>query len=450
MEKTIESGLNWNHAENMRKQNRFADALPIFVQYFNEHHDEPTLWRCIHCARHLKDYKTAIELIENNYRDFTDSEMLRVQFAWLKYDAFMPGMKKRSDWEGILRLADEILALNPEDGEILFRLTIFAAIDAARNLNDYQKMLELTDMIGPEKLAAEGEQFKGRRMISWRERWYFARLHALFSAQLYNECRALAFKAFAEYPRKIEFARKAALCKEKLGVAGDAEEELMAISKVKGSPWYVLADLARIRFEMKKYDEALDAAYGAAVRHGEDKTKVNLFALIAKILLIMGDTENALNHVVLSCSIRNREHWKTPEELQQLRDRLGIGNELPAPELARKKCSEIWQPVFSAMPAKSNGSASGNAVSQRESGKMLAGGLIGNIGEIKENRNFAFINTPDNPSPVFVRQADVPESLWVTGARVTFDLIESFDQKKGVVSVRAVAVKEPENLAQAA
>ncbi len=453
MEQKIESGINWNQAETFRKENRFAEALPMFMTYFAEHHDEPSLWRCIHCARHLKDYATAIELIENNYQDFTRSEMLRVQFAWLKYDALIPTARKRGDWEGILKIADEIFELNPEDGEILFRLTLFAAIDAARNLNDYRKMLELTDLIAPEKLAAEGESFKGRRMISWRERWYFARLHALFEAGLYEDCRRLAFKAFSEYPRKIEFARRAALCRDKMGARGDAEEELMAISKVRGCPWYILADLARIRFEIGKYEEALGSAIAAAGMHGDLKTKVNLFSLIGKIMLVLGESDAALHHITLSCSIRNREHWKIPDELKQLADRFGLGNNLPVPEIAMKNCSGFWkqsanQPAQEARtgePQKSHKTAV-PVLSQDPVKK----GLTGILGAVPEGRPFSFITSSDYQKPVYVKLAEIPEELRYEGARLGFDLVEGYDQKKGVKSMRAANISADKTLARAA
>ncbi|HNX77205.1 MAG TPA: hypothetical protein PLM07_11025 [Candidatus Rifleibacterium sp.] len=453
MEKKIESGLNWNQAENLRKENRFAEALPIFMAYFAEHRDEPTLWRCVHCARHLKDYNTALELIENNYQDFTGSQMLRVQFAWLKYDALIPTARKRSDWEGILKIADEIFELNPEDGEILFRLTLFAAIDAARNLNDYRKMLELTDLIAPEKLAAEGESFKGRRMISWRERWYFARLHALFEAALYEDCRRLAFRAFSEYPRKIEFARRAALCRDKMAARGDAEEELMAITKVRGCPWYILADLAKIRFELGKYDEALDSAIAAAGMHGDLKTKVNLFSLIGKILLVLGESDAALHHVTLSCSIRNREHWKIPDDLKQLSDRFGLGGNLPAPEIALKNCSGFWRQSGS-QPARQPGCRESQTY-QKPSVPALAEapvktGLKGILGAVPEGRPFSFITSSDYQKPVYVKLTEIPEELRYEGARLSFDLVESFDQKKGEKSVRAANVSVEKTLARAA
>lgn len=453
MEKKIESGINWNQAENLRKENRFAEALPMFMSHFAEHHDEPSLWRCIHCARHLKDYNTAIELIENNYQDFTRSEMLRVQFAWLKYDALIPTARKRGDWEGILKIADEIFELNPEDGEILFRLTLFAAIDAARNLNDFRKMLELTDLITPENLAAEGESFKGRRMISWRERWYFARLHALFQAGLYEDCRRLAFRAFSEYPRKIEFARRAALCRDQVGARTEAEEELMAISKVKGCPWYVFADLAKIRFDLGKYDEALESALAGAGMHGDLKTKVNLFSLIGKILLVLGESDAALHHITLSCSIRNREHWKIPEDLKQLADRFGLGNNLPAPEIALKNCSPLWKKTGNQVterPSRNESSKSPQHDVAAGSKTPVMTGLTGILGAAPEGRPFSFITSSDYQKPVYVKLAEIPEELRYEGARLSFDLVEGFDQKKGVKSVRAANVEAEKHLAKAA
>jgi tetratricopeptide (TPR) repeat protein len=434
MEKTIETGLNWNQADAMRKEGRYAEALKIFIEHFSENKDEASLWRSILCARHLKDYQTAIELIEENYKEFEDSEMLRIQFAWLKYDAFMGKAKKSGNWDKVIKLADEIFQLNPENGEILFRLTLFAAIDAAKNLKDNEKLLELTDMVGPEKLAAKGETYKGRKMISWRERWYFARLQALFSAELFSECRSLAFKAFAEYPRKLEFARKAALCRIQTGEVKEAEEELIGITKARGCPWYVFADLAKIRFEMGRYEEALESAYDAAQKQGDLKTKVNLFSLIAKLLLITGNNDQAKNHSILACAIREKYHWKIPQDLENLKERFELYYELPAPENILNKCKQIW--TKSSTKENSQIPATGAEIADK---------VCGTMGQIKEGRPFSFISSPGYASGIYVKLAEVPEELQHEGAEIVFKVIESFDHKKGQKSVRATNVRAKNN-----
>ena len=75
-----------------------------------------------------------------------------------------------------------------------------------------------------------------------------------------------------------------------LGKYGEAEEELQAISRMRGCPWYIVADLAKLRFNVGSFNSALDAAYEATLMHGELKSKVNLFTLIAKIQLVLGNS----------------------------------------------------------------------------------------------------------------------------------------------------------------
>jgi tetratricopeptide (TPR) repeat protein len=379
-------------------------------------------------------------LIEKNYEDFANSEMLKIQFAWLKYDAFVSKYKKSGDWESLINIADEILTLNPEDGEILFRLTLFAAIDAAKRLKDYEKVLELTEMTSPSKLPGKPESYKGRKMISWRERWYFARLYALFTAQLYEECRELAFAAFKAYPRKIEFARKAALSLEQMGQPVDAEKEIASLTSVRGCPWYIFADLARIRFEAGNYEGALESAYTGVLRRGELKTKVNLFSLIAKILVITGETELAVKHVELACSVRNKQGWKIPEDLANLKQRFDLTDELPEPEILEKQCRKNWE----------QNQKVESAVKDNKSQQPFENEVTGVMGQIKEGRPFTFIKCPAREESIYVKIADIDTQAQYENCQVVFDLIESFDHKKGVKSVRAVNVRATQQVTLAA
>ena len=133
------------------------------------------------------------------------SQPLKSQFCWLQYDFIIDKNKKSGNWEKVLKASEDVLDMIDDYNDLLFKLALFSAIDAAKNLKDNQKLLELTDIIGPEKLSAEPENYKGKKIMSYRERWFFARLNALFDSQLYEECRELSLEAIKQFPRRIEF-----------------------------------------------------------------------------------------------------------------------------------------------------------------------------------------------------------------------------------------------------
>lgn len=439
MENSVENGLNWNQAEELRRQNRFAEALPIFIGCFEENQDEATLWRIIHCARHSHDYETAVSYLEKHHNSFPDSELLRTQFAWLRYDAFLQPVKKAGNHSRVIEIADEILPLTSGSKDILFNLTLFAAIDAARSLEDHEKMLDLTEKVCPAALDESVREYKGKKMISWRERWYFARLHALFAAGNYMECRGLAHKAFREFPRKLEFARKSALCLEKLGRTDEGLEELQAISKTRGAPWYVFADVARILFEKNEFMQALGYALKGAGFRGDLKTKVNLFTLIGKIFLVLGEREKAKSFVLLACAIRNSEHWKFNDELQEIMGRLDIASPFPEVPNAWAECRKHTE-------AQKEGNAPRPELTAKVEGghsenRVVASNCEGLLELKKPDSPFAFIKSFQFENMVYVKTQEIPEDLRFNGAELRFNVVESFDHKRERWGNRAVEIK---------
>lgn len=434
MENSLTFATVWNDAEELRKAGKFEQAFPIFVDCFKANADEGSLWRAVHCARKLGRYEEALQMIEENKSILSSSQSLRSQFCWLKYDFLIDKNKKAGNWEAVLKASEEIVNMITDVSDLLFKLALFAGIDAAKNLNEPQKILELTEMVGPEKLPAEGESYKGKKLMSYRERWFYARLSALFDVQLYEECRSLSLEAVKQFPRRLEFCRKGALCKMMMGKTGEAEEELLAISKLKGCPWYITADLAKLRFNAGSYNLALESAYRAALMNGELQSKVNVFSLIAKIQLVLGDADSAKNHTILACSIRKHFNWKFNQEITQLASRFGIDDNLPLPAVALKVCEKEWLEY-------SKKWADERHEVKVDENRIVEEGKQGTITSIIENRPFTFIRRADNGQNVYARISEIPENLRYSGAELEFDLAESFDKLKNKKSVQAVKIR---------
>ena len=218
-----------------------------------------------------------------------------------------------------------------------------------------------------------------------------------------------------------------------LGKYGEAEEELQAISRMRGCPWYIVADLARLRFNVGSINGALEAAFEATLMHGELQTKVNLFSLIAKIQLVLGNSESAKNHIMLACSIRKDMKWKFNSEITQLASRFGIGDKVPLPKVAVKPCEKEWR-------EHSNISSEKTEIPEC-SNEPIKTGLQGFITSIIDDRPFTFISRADNDQKVYAKISDIPEDLRLSGAEVEFDLVESFDKLKNKKSVKAANIR---------
>jgi tetratricopeptide (TPR) repeat protein/cold shock CspA family protein len=423
----------WQAAEELRKAGNFEEAKPAFLKFFKDNGDGSSLWRAVHCARKLKLYEEALDLIESNKKVLQTSMALSTQFNWLRYEFLLDSYKKKSDWQKVVSLCEEILEDCSDEKDLLFRLVLFTGIDAAKKLDDYEKVLEFTGIIAPNKLPREGDYLKGKKMMSFQERWYYARLGALYEVSLYEECEEMVKEALKEFPRCVEFARKGAQCKVKLGKKEAAEQELEKLMSRRGCPWYVGMELANLRFEMGKFEEALQAAYMGAKGFGELKNKVNLFAIIAKIQLVLGDSESAKNHVALASAIREKQGWKFDKELQRLMARFGIVKGRMMPEIALKPCQQEWR---------ESGEAKFKTNVTVDENKTLETEVRGRLGAIVPDRTFAFINRKNKNESIYVRLKDVPESIRKEGQEVVFDMIESLDKTKNRKSVRATKVRK--------
>ena len=132
MENTSTSNNSvWQEAEEMRKAGNFETAYPIFKESFKTNADEGSLWRTVHCARKLGDYETAINLIEENKGMLLSSQPLKSQFCWLQYDFIIDKNKKSGNWEKVLKASEDVLGMIDDYNDLLFKLALFSAIDAA-------------------------------------------------------------------------------------------------------------------------------------------------------------------------------------------------------------------------------------------------------------------------------------------------------------------------------
>ena len=132
MENTLSMTTAWNEAEEMRKSGKFETAFPVFMESFKANSDEGSLWRAVHCARKTNQFDVAVQLIEENKQMLSTSQPLKSQFCWLKYEYIIDRNKKSGNWEGIIKASEEILELITDCNDLIFRLALFAAIDAAK------------------------------------------------------------------------------------------------------------------------------------------------------------------------------------------------------------------------------------------------------------------------------------------------------------------------------
>ncbi len=415
-------------AEELRKNGRHQQAADFFRQCWLAEKNEDVAWRLISCLRHLQAREEAWQVLYEAVEIMPDSHLLKNQNQWMLYDFDLADAKSRKNNEKILEICEQLLDMGPD--AVLLQLTVFAATDACKVLNLPEKTLQYLNYLNRHALDKTPREYNGSKILSWRERWYFACTNALFELGNFAECRETALEAYKEFPGKIEYARKAALCLAENGHEQQAADELEALIKGKRVPWYMYSDIARLRFECGDTAKAWENACRAAEATGETKTKVNLFYLMARILMAQGNRDAASLHAGLAAQARTEQGWAIPEELSEFMRKFNL---TPASVNSRElvsACCRYWgQPVSNAAVQK--GAPTKGAQSEKHQGCLI----------MKNPESpFAFIKARDLPENIYVKTADIPAGLRHDGALVEFFLQTSFDAKKNRESVRAFQV----------
>lgn len=442
----LQAILNWKKAEADRQAGRLNEALAFFDGHFQARPNTDSAWRRVFCLRRLGRLEEAIALCEEFRKTWPDDRMLKGEEIWLIYDVVVKPAKKDGDRvmqrEGALKMI-ELGA----DG-VAKKMAVFAGIEASRELKAWEDVLAWSDRVTPSELPEQPRLIEGRKIPSWRELWYFAKIKALLELKRFEECRRLALEAQAVFRGRVDFPRWAALALEGTGDLQGATAELDRLARHPRAAWYLLADLARLEVAADEIEKAWLHACRAGASFGDLKSKVNLLTLIARIAEARGEMDVALNHALLAASLREKEGWKIPQALSEVLMRLPLPERPPAMDFLERSCRETWQTATGcAGQAQTAVRASAVAVEPAEANRVVAfaevkeevlgEGCRGVVSIRQEGTGFAFIRANDFDQPVFVLLKDLPEECRIDGAPVRFTAVRSYDRKKGREGVRA-------------
>jgi len=421
----IDSNELFVKAEELRKSGQQAKAAELFREYWSREKSEDIAWRLISCLRHIPAREEAWQTLYEANECIPDSHLLRTQHQWMLYDFDLADAKNRKNHEKTLEICDQLIAMNPDS--MLLQLVVFAATDACKALNLGEKTLQFLAHLDKTTLDKTPREFNGSKILSWRERWYFACINALFDLGNYAECRDTALEAYKDFPAKIEYARKAALCLAETGNETQAAEELERLIRGRRVPWYMYSDLAKILFECGNIEKAWQNACSGAEASGELKTKVNLFYLMARILMAMGNRDAAALHVSLAAKARSEQGWAIPEEISEFIRKFNLVSENSDSSTLLRSCRRYWHATApadaTAKPAdKPNG---------RYRGRLLLK---------TPDTPFGFIHAENLAENVYVKTHDIPAELRFDGAMLAFSLQTSFDAKKNRESIKAANI----------
>ena len=427
-----ERGEEWQKAEAFRKAEIFGRAAKFFRSVWDENDDPEAGWRYAHCLRKTGYLEVALGLLQELRKRFPDHEEIADELVWALYQGRLVPAKSEGNTYGVLEAAKEIVDAEAEGTAL--RLTVFAAIGAAKTKGHWRMISGWCELLDPSELSTQSKKVGQSNIPSDRERWYFAKIKALVNLQEWHLAAVIAGAGCEAFPGNINFLRWKANAYAGLGRTKEGLELLETLHPK--APWYVLADMAKYSLELEDVEGAWSFAIEAARAVGQDSAKVNLWELMARVSLALADSEGGLHHAGLMEAVRREQGWPLRPSHIELIDRVleesGL-SELPS------RSSREWKTVCRSSWGKDPGkSLPSEATPTGESGQ---GKVVG----YDPDRSFAFILPKGGGEQVFVLAQDIPKAARANGARVIYQAIHHFDKRKNRQSLRAVLVQTASN-----
>jgi cold shock CspA family protein/tetratricopeptide (TPR) repeat protein len=383
---------------------QFAEAGELFRQVWEGDGDAFSGSRYAYCLRKTGRVDEALAVAQAVAEKYPDDIYVRREIVWALYDAEFKPARERNDLDALVRAGQQIVDLTDE--ELPIRLVCFAIIDLAKEKMKWPLVAAWCDRVDSQKLSPEPREMNGRRVVSEREQWYFAKIKSLVELKHWDEARTLTQEALATFPRQRDFARWSAQALAGQGHTAEAIAELESLARAREPEWYLLHDLAELQHQAGQAGAAYKTACQAALAFGEDKAKVGLFVLIGRIALDLRRYDVAVRHLKLTQLVRTREGWSVPGEVVYLENRARAAAKQAGDSLGdlpdelgklRALCRRDWE---AGVPAeqRTQPTQRSQPPPRRAPGPALQtdGQLhTGRIKTYKEDRGFGFI-TPDN------------------------------------------------------
>jgi len=432
-----------NNASNLRKSEKYSEALELYKRLWDEHSDQCNkwdVWGYAFCLKKLKKYSECLDLCRLIYPKFKDFENIIELYAWSIYYTEIALEKIHNETnffkagEGILKLTkqQDKSIKKEKDFPCIYTITVFKILDylSDKAIFNPDKIIYWTGKLNPDFLEAtpftiKDSEGKERELAPQKELYFALRSKALLKKGLFQECIDLSNIALNvlqkfHYDNDIWFKAKIANAIFHLGNSEEALNLFNEILKTKNE-WFLQKEVAEIYLKNNQIDEALKISVNAALNFGEPDKKMNLYKLIADILKSQNKLIEAKKHIEFIISIRKLNNWHFDNELQQIANEYKIDpNSLPELSKQHLELKKIWENL--------------------KFGNQTL--LKGAIKSILPNGKSGFIETDNKKSYYFQFKSFFGrKELIKQDLKVSFYLEEGFDKSKNKKTMNAINIK---------
>lgn len=417
-------------ASELRKQKNFEEALVFYKDLWGSEGDNYDAWGLLHCLRKLKRFDEALANVDSVRKKYPKDEWCAIEIGWILIQGVFLKLDDNTPLSTIISEANNILNLNP--GDLAKRFVAFRVLKFIKKNTRWDLADHWLSLIDPTSLDEKpiSESF-GPRGWSYKVLWYNYKLKTLLETGKFDEVLILSDEIVAKFPAQNKYIlRFKALALHKLGKDDQSLDVYSKLTNGFRGDWWLLYEYALV-LKSKNKEAALTMMYRATNGNPKLELMVTAFIGIGDLLKELERNDDALAHFLLSKFIRLENDWKITSELESAIETLiqksTIKDKVSNKSDALRYCKELWKKKLE---------SDGEDKKEKGPVKTKLSGVV-SLGD--PSKSFCFINVSKNES-YFCLKKDMPTSVR-NGDRVVFDVIPSFDAKKGKESLRAKSVR---------
>ena len=410
-------------ANNLRKENKYEEALEYYKQSWAFLKDAYTGAGLLHCLRKLENFEHAVSFAESLIDLFPTIDWVKNEVAWTLVSG---PFKQVNSFTDALIVAEKIEKIT--SNSIILKLIAFKLLKLSDNQENWQIVINWLNKVNPENLSKDF--IKGTKW-SDKSQWKYNYYKALLKIGQYEEIISNIDEYINEFPQIKEFflnlKAKSFKESERYGDSAKIYEELMKYKK----DWWIYKDYADLLLKMNDKDNALKMFYQAAILNKSMKIMVNNYHIIGNLCIELGKDKEALCHFILSKLIREKEGWTVPEDIgssiQQLSGSFPDISNVNSINQIFSYCQEFWE---------AEGYIQTN---NKKIEKLKTKTFKGVLSLGRQNQPFCFINT--RKESIICNKSILPSNI-KDNDQVKCEAIPSYDKKKQKESWKAIKVEK--------
>lgn len=417
-------------ASQLRKIRNYNAAIDIYKPIWQENplkFNDWDGWNYVFCLNKTGNYQDALQISRKLYRRFKNDEKIRSIYARSIYNTQLK-TQHPPNIETQVRAIKAMFNLAPPYDK--YSITPHAIFKFSKNVLrqqeiNWQLIEKWLSKLDPDLLDAAPfvyQDKKGRKseQASAVENWYAMMIKVKAALNLPEEVLGLVSQARVRklkwhYNNDIWFSRKEAFAYLQLGNKQKAEKILRRILTRK-KDWFLKYDLATVIDDKK---EALELMCTAALDRGKPEMKLKLYE---RIFDTLKDDESEKRiaglHLCLVLALREENGWKLETWMKEEIHKRGIDDSQEG------SSSQIIKTLFPFW--------------RKHTEKTDSKRLKGEISNILPHGKAGFVKT--GKKSYYASFKGVKGTI-TEGIAVSFELKDSFDEKKGKPSKMAIKLR---------